>query len=378
MMNKCFRTIVVALISIIMMGCDKNEYTDKIEVIKMYVSAETGTYIPWGSDTPVECMLVKEETASDYSPLAFGGIQGFDYVRGHEYELEVRKTTFANPPTDGSNISYELLKIINDIPSVEPEDLPEEAKFKLRMVQLNTFMDLDTPIPAPFDYLIFRILDHNDRYIFPAEPAFLKYYDLIEMTSPVSPDTFCVYKYTTDENGTKRDFTGQWGSNFFEKEDFPISLKGYKDGKLIYEYSTTQLMRERDFLGVDWKNGSVAIANPKTHLIENILDTRYKFKLTDTQEINNTYYIKIRVNTSSDKITEAEYLKEQQNGLRWLLQKHLGQKASLTASDFKTLPEGTDIVETYENTTTRVAIIHQYADDLHEEQYIAIAESKYK
>ena len=28
MMNKCFRTIVVALISIIMIGCDKNEYTD--------------------------------------------------------------------------------------------------------------------------------------------------------------------------------------------------------------------------------------------------------------------------------------------------------------------------------------------------------------
>jgi hypothetical protein len=361
-----------------MMGCDKNEYTDKIEVIKMYVSAETGTYIPWGSDTPVECMLVKEETASDYSPLAFGGIQGFDYVRGHEYELEVRKTTFANPPADGSNISYELLKIINDIPSVEPEDLPEEAKFKLRMVQLIPFMNLDTPLPAPFDYLIFRILDHNDNYTFPVDPVFLKYYDLIEMTSPVSPDTFCIYKYTTDGNGTKRDFTAQWGSNFFEKEDFPISLKGYKDGKLIYEYSTTQLMRERDFLGVDWKNGSVAIANPKTHLIENILDTRYKFKLTDTQETNNTYYIKIRVNSSSDKITESGYLKEQQDGLRWLLQKHLGQKASLTASDFKTLPEGTDIVETYENTTTRVAIIHQYADDLHEEQYIAIAESKYK
>ena len=59
----------------------------------MYVSAETGTYKPWGSETPVECMLVKEETASDYSPLAFDGIKGFDYVRGHEYELKVRKTT---------------------------------------------------------------------------------------------------------------------------------------------------------------------------------------------------------------------------------------------------------------------------------------------
>lgn len=61
-------------------------------------------------------MLVKEDGDLEYSHLAFGGIQGFDYVRGHEYELEVRKTTLANPPADGSNIAYELLKIINDIP----------------------------------------------------------------------------------------------------------------------------------------------------------------------------------------------------------------------------------------------------------------------
>ena len=57
----------------------------------MYVSAETGTYMPWEVEVPVECMLVKEDGDLEYSHLAFGGIQGFDYVRGHEYELEVRK-----------------------------------------------------------------------------------------------------------------------------------------------------------------------------------------------------------------------------------------------------------------------------------------------
>ena len=70
--------------ALFVIGCSKDEPHDIVNEIKMSVSAETGTYIPWGSDTPVECMLVKEETASDYSPLAFGGIQGFDYVRGHE------------------------------------------------------------------------------------------------------------------------------------------------------------------------------------------------------------------------------------------------------------------------------------------------------
>lgn len=376
-MTKYIKTALLALISMIWVGCDKDEITDKVEKIKMYVSAETGTYIPWGSETPVECMLVKEEGELEYSHLAFGSIKGFDYVHGHEYELEVRKIILANPPADGSNIAYTLLKIISDIPPItpKPEKLPEEAKFKLKMVQLTPFMNLDTPLAAPFDFLKFRILNHKDEYTFPVIPDFLKYYDLIEMSSPVLPDTYCVYRYSADENGTKRSYTSQWGSYFYEKIDFPICLKGYKDGELLYEYSTTQIMRERDFLGVNWKNGSVTLANPKTNCIYNILDTHYEFLLTDTQKLNETCYIKIQVSNSSN-ITETEYLKEQEAGLKWLLKKYLGEKSSLTASDFKTLPEDTDIVETYENSTTLVAILHQNADDMHEECYYAIAESK--
>lgn len=375
MMTKCIKVALLMLISVLLVGCDKDEPIDKVEIIKMYVSAETGTYTPWGSEVPVECMLVKEDGNLEYSHLAFGGIQGFDYVRGHEYELEVRKTTLANPPADGSNIAYELLKIINDIPPVtpKPEELPEEAKFKLKMVQLVPFMDLDTPLAAPFDFITFRILNHRDEYS--VTPDFLKYYDLIEMSSPLLPDTYCVYRYSTDGNKTKESFTSQWGSYFYEKTDFPICLKGYKDGKLIYEYSTTLVMRERDFLGVDWKNGSIALANPKTNCIYNVLDTRYEFLLTDTQKVNGTCYIKIQVPNSSH-LADAEYLKTQEEALKWLLKTHLGEKSSLTASDFKTLPKGVDVVETYENNTTRVAIVHRNADDLHEEQYYAIAESK--
>lgn len=333
--------------------------------------------MPRRSETPTECMLVKEEGELEYSHLAFGSINGVDYVHGHEYELEVRKTTLANPPADGSNTAYTLLKIISDIPPItpKPEKLPEEAKFKLKMVQLNPFMNLNTPLAAPFDFLTFRILNHKDEYTFPLIPDFLKYYDLIEMSSPILPNTYCVYKYSADENGTKKNYTSQWSSYFYEKIDFPIYLKGYKDGELIYEYSTTQIMRERDFLGVDWKNGSVTLANPKTNYIYNILDTRYEFLLSDTQKLNETCYIKIQVSNSSN-LTDTEYLKEQEIGLKWLLKKHLGEKSSLIASDFKTLPEDADIVETYENSTTLVAILHQNADDMHQECYYAIAESK--
>ncbi len=376
MMTKYINAALLALISVIWVSCNKDELTDKVETIKMFVSAETGTYRPWGSETPVECMFVKEESKSEYSHLAFGGIKGFDYVHGHEYELEVRKTTLVNPPADASNITYALLKIISDIPVItKPEELPEEAKFKLEMVQLNPFMNLETSLAAPFDFLTFRILNHKDEYCFPVMPDFLKYYDLIEMSSPALPDTYCIYRYSADENGVKENFTSQWGSYFYEKTDIPICLKGYKDGELIYEYSMTQIMRERDFLGVDWKNGDVTLANPKTDCIYNILDTRYEFLLTSTQKINGTCCIRIQVSNSSN-LTTVEYLKEQELGLRWLLKRYLGEKSSLTISDFKTLPEGADIVETYENSTTLVAILHQNADDMREEHYYAIAESK--
>ena len=71
---------------------------------------------------------------------------------------------------------------------------------------------------------------------------------MIEMSSPGLPDTFTVYK----DEGTSFSFTSQWGSYFWETTDFPLFLKGYKDGELIYEYSITQVMRQRDFIGIDW------------------------------------------------------------------------------------------------------------------------------
>lgn len=75
MMTKCIKTVLLALTSIVfLVSCDEDELTDRVETIKMYVSAETGTYMPWGSEVPVECMLVKEDGDLEYSHLAFGGI----------------------------------------------------------------------------------------------------------------------------------------------------------------------------------------------------------------------------------------------------------------------------------------------------------------
>ena len=83
-----------------------------VNEIKMSVPAETGTYIPWGSDTSVECMLImSEDNPGVWEPLGFNSIKWFTYERGHEYYLSVERTILANPPMDGSDRTYSLKKL---------------------------------------------------------------------------------------------------------------------------------------------------------------------------------------------------------------------------------------------------------------------------
>ncbi|MDO4160957.1 MAG: DUF4377 domain-containing protein [Prevotellaceae bacterium] len=372
-------SMLIILTGILCVSCDNDDASgDTYADITMQVSETTVWESIWGSDTPTEHMLVKEQSATEWQRLPIGSIEGFENVQGHAYELKVRKTILANPPQDGTNCTYRLLEIISDTQRETPdtpEDWPEEARFKLKMVQLKPFMDLDTPLAAPFDMLIFRIFDYKDEYTPVGYPEFVHYYDSIMMTTPTMPDTYYVYQKKTDESGAYEEFTSQWSSYFFEKNDLTITLKGYKDGVVKYESKIEQPMRERDFLGIDWENGSITLANPQTNAVYCVLDTRYEFLLTDTQQRNNTPFTEIKVAASPD-ITDAEYLQRQVDGLCWLLTKHLGNKTAYTAADFKTLPEDASIVETYGNGTTRAALLHFKGNDLREEYYCIIAEPK--
>lgn len=117
--------------TLFIVGCSKDEHHDiVVNEIKMSVSAETGTYIPLGSDTPVECMLVmSEDNPGVWEPLAFGRIDGFTYERGHEYYLSVKRTILANPSMDSSDRTYSLIRILQDRVVTEPEE-PADKEIK--------------------------------------------------------------------------------------------------------------------------------------------------------------------------------------------------------------------------------------------------------
>lgn len=92
-----------------------DEPGDKVETVKLYVSATTGMHQPWGASEPRACMLAREENEKTYRTFGFSEIEGFTYEKGHAYELWVEKTTLAMPPADGGNLRYKLIEICKKV-----------------------------------------------------------------------------------------------------------------------------------------------------------------------------------------------------------------------------------------------------------------------
>lgn len=115
-MKKTLNLLVLLLAVFAISSCssDDDEKKDSVKEITIYVSSETGESYGFNS-TPEECMLVKFDNPNgEWEHLGLYRIEGFTYVKGHEYELRVKMTTLANPPADGYSHKYLLVKIVQD------------------------------------------------------------------------------------------------------------------------------------------------------------------------------------------------------------------------------------------------------------------------
>lgn len=106
--------LLLAVFAVSSCSSDDDEKKDSVKEITINVSSETGESYGFNS-TPEECMLVKFDNPNgEWEHLGLYRIEGFTYVKGHEYELRVKMTTLANPPADGYSHKYLLVKIVQD------------------------------------------------------------------------------------------------------------------------------------------------------------------------------------------------------------------------------------------------------------------------
>lgn len=135
-------------------SCSDDESKDVVKEIRMSISSETGTMYVFGFEQPVECMLVmSEENPGVWVPFDFNAIKGFTYEKGHEYYLSVERTILANPPADGSDRTYSLLRILQDRLVTEPE-VPVDK-------EINSEEDIEYYDMCPFN----KYSLYNERYI---------------------------------------------------------------------------------------------------------------------------------------------------------------------------------------------------------------------
>ncbi len=141
---------ILSLLFLLITGlsaCKDDSPKDVVNEIKMSVLPQPGImYGPFDSkmEHPIECMVVmSEDYPGDYSLMEMNRIEGFTYVKGHEYFLSVKRTILANPPADGYNRTYSLLSILQDRIVTEPGTKDDK--------EINSEADIEYNDLCPFN-----------------------------------------------------------------------------------------------------------------------------------------------------------------------------------------------------------------------------------
>lgn len=91
---------------------DDDDNKDKTSIVEATVAAETEEVVI-GQQVIQEFLKVKFDGDANWSRVHLGEISGFHFDDGNEYRLKIKKTELANPPADGSSVTYELSETIS-------------------------------------------------------------------------------------------------------------------------------------------------------------------------------------------------------------------------------------------------------------------------
>lgn len=83
------------------------------EVVRMWVGPEL---VECEGVGPMQCMQVSY-TEDGEPELFYSAIEGFDFVEGTSYVIDVQVTDVPSPPADGSSLAYTLVEVVSETPA---------------------------------------------------------------------------------------------------------------------------------------------------------------------------------------------------------------------------------------------------------------------
>lgn len=104
-------TLTICAVMVLLASCSNDE--EKESILNLSISAETIIHPAWPFDEQ-ELMVATNKADNTTIYLTLGEIQGFEYKKGYEYELIVKKTLLDNPPQDGSDCTFSLIELMSE------------------------------------------------------------------------------------------------------------------------------------------------------------------------------------------------------------------------------------------------------------------------
>ena len=116
-MKKLITLAAICLLGIFCLSsCQNDDDADVVTNIVVEVDSNPCVvYVEWGEPTPMPGMSIMEYGSDEWQQVSQSRIEGFTYEPGYIYRLTVKKTVLANPPADGSSITYTLIQVIEKL-----------------------------------------------------------------------------------------------------------------------------------------------------------------------------------------------------------------------------------------------------------------------
>ncbi len=135
------------IISVFIAGCSKEE-GDREKNVVMTIYPETGFGASIMSDIWTQPLIFSESDNSQKQMLVDILTEGFDfnYERGYEYKLEVKKIWMQDPPQDVSSIKYVLVNILS-----KEKVITEDSEENIELFVSSETVKFTPKFPSEYD-----------------------------------------------------------------------------------------------------------------------------------------------------------------------------------------------------------------------------------